>query len=177
MPRGRVVRRSSGGFRRSPGRLTEWFSSSFVDVESPLAANSGVILASLTATGLAKRPFTVTRTIGNLWVASDQNAAIEFPSGAVGCMVVSEKASTLGFTAVPDPVTESSSDEWLMYEDWAVEGSTSTNVGRPVTRISFDSRAQRKVQDGEDIVFVLANASATDGIFYHFRFRQLMKLS
>ena len=174
MPRNRVARRS---FQRSPGRLTEWFSFAFASAATALPASTGIILTSLSAAGLAKRPFTVTRTVGTLWVMSDQNVAVEFPSGAVGRIVVSEKASTTGFTAVPDPVTEAPSDLWHMYRDWAVEGSASTNVGRPLVRIDFDSRAQRKVADGDDLLTVIANASAAQGVLFYYRARTLVKLS
>ncbi len=65
-----------------------------------------------------------------------------------------------------------------MYQTFGVEGSTSTNVGRPVQRIDFDSRAQRKVEDGDDFVFVLSNAGiAAQGIDFWFMVRTLVKLS
>ena len=177
MARRSMVRRSSSFGRRSPGRLTEWLGDTFATAESSLAASSFIVLSSLAPAGAAKRPFTITRTVGSLFVASDQNAAVEFPAGAVGGLVVSDKAVALGATAIPDPVTQVTSDQWFMYENWAIDGSASTNVGRRVQRIDFDSRAQRKVVDGEDFVFVLANASAADGINFWFMVRTLVKLS
>jgi len=175
MARNRVVRRSSS-FQRFPGRLTEWFADPFATVEQGLAASSGLILSTLSAAGLAKRPFTITRTVGQLMVASDQAAATEFPFGAVGGIVVSEKAGNTGFTAVPDPVTEASSDEWFMYQQWATEGRADAGFNNREI-FSFDSRAQRKVADGEDYLFVLANLSATDGMVFIFNVRTLVKLS
>ena len=175
MSRNRVVRRSFSG-RRFPGRLTEWFGDPFATSETALAASTFQIISSLSAAGLAKRPFTITRTVGTLMVASDQTAAGEFPSGAIGGMVVSEKASTTGATAIPDPVTEASSDEWYMYESWALKQRATPNDGSFLIR-HFDSRAQRKVQDGEDFVFVIANASAADGCVFTFMVRTLVKLS
>ncbi len=175
MPRNRVVRRSFGGARRSSGRLTEWFADTFAASETALAASSFVILSSLSAAGLAKRPFTITRTVGTLFVYSDQVAAFEAPFGAVGGMVVSAKAVATGATAIPDPVTEGSSDEWFMYQNFAAQGDGLT--GRPQYMFGFDSRAQRKVQDGEDFVFVLANANSVDGMNFIFNVRTLVKLS
>ena len=175
MARNRVVRRSFG--RSSPGRLTEWFADPFASAEVTLVANTFIIFSSLTAAGLAKRPFTITRTVGLLACRSDQAAAIEFPNGAVGGMVVSEKAVATGATAVPDPVTEASSDEWFMYQQWVAGGEASTNAGFPVSQYMIDSRAQRKVQDGEDFVIMIANASAADAITFHLQLRFLVKLS
>ena len=176
MPRNRqMVRRS---FNRSPGRLTEWFGvSPFQTVETPLGASTGLIALVMVAAELAKRPFTITRTVGLLTVQSDQNAAVEFPFGAFGALVVSDKAIATGFTAVPDPVTESESDAWFLYQSWSCEGSASTNVGRPVQQFAFDSRAQRKVQDGEQFAFVIANSSAADGVNFFLNMRMLVKLS
>jgi len=174
MARGRVVRRS---FSRSPGRLTEWQADLFLSDFVALPANSFLILSVLAAAGLAKRPFTITRSVGLLTIRSDQAAAVEFPFGAVGGMVVSDKASTTGATAVPDPVTEAASDEWFMYQQWVVGGDASTNVGQSTVQFKFDSRAQRKVQDGEDYVYVIANSSATDGASFVFNVRTLIKLS
>ena len=177
MPRNRVVRRSGGFTRRSPGRLTEWLARQFSTDGTVLPASSFFIDSSFGAPILAKRPFTITRVVGLLSVQSDQNVAVELPFGALGFAVVSEKASTTGVTAVPDPVTEGSSDLWHVYQSFAAEGSASTNVGRPLMQFPFDSRAQRKVQDGEDCVAVIANASAADGLIYTLNYRMLLKLS
>ena len=176
MARNRVVRRSSGSGRRSTGRLTEWFADPFGVDSIVLPLSSFIIHSSLTAAGLAKRPFTITRTVGVLAVYSDQAGAVEHPFGALGGMVVSEKAVTTGATAVPDPVTEASSDEWFLYQSFAGPQSTNIAGGGPMI-YQFDSRAQRKVQDGEDFVLVIANANNVDGIRYVLQTRFLVKLS
>ncbi len=176
MARNRVVRRSGGGFRRSPGRLTEWFGVPFTVVETALPQASFIIFTSLTAAGLAKRPFTIIRTVGLLTIGNDQAAAFEFPSGALGGIVVSEKAVATGATAIPDPVTEVNSDEWFLYVPWAVS-SDANGGGRPTRDFAFDSRAQRKVEDGEDIAFVVANAHNADAALFQLNMRVLVKLS
>jgi len=176
MARNRVVRRSGGSFRRSPGRLTEWFSNPYAVDATTLAANTFIVVTSLTAAGLAKIPFTITRTVGIFSVMSDQAGAIEHPLLVVGGMVVSAKAVTTGATAIPDPVTEVNSDEWFLHQ--ALSGPTATALtNNGVEQFHFDSRAQRKVQDGEDIVFVIANPNTVDGARFWFQFRMLVKLS
>ena len=170
------ARRSFSG-RRSPGRLTEWIALQFASDATALAANSTVLFASLNAAALAKRPFTIVRVVGSMFVQSDQNAAIENPFGAFGLAVVSAEASAVGVTAVPDPVTTPESDLWMGYQSFAAEGSASTNVGRPANFQTFDFRAMRKVDGNSDFVTVVANSSAADGLLFILNYRFLVKLS
>ena len=158
------------------GRLTEWIGSTPRSAPIALAANTFVLDQLLGGLGLAKRPFTITRTVGTIFVLSDQTAARETPFGAMGMMVVSEKAATTGATAVPDPVNEISSDEWFVYQAFAALGTGSV-AEPPLMAFPFDSRAQRKVPDGATFVVVIANESAADGLLYMLRFRMLLKLS
>lgn len=175
MPR-RVMRRSSFG-RRSPGRLTEWGALAFGSDVVALGANTVLLHGVFSAGALAKRPFTIIRLVGSMMVQSDQNAAVENPFGAWGASIVTDEAVAVGVTAVPDPTSNPDSDLFFAYQSFAAEGSTSTNVGRPVNFQTFDFRSQRKVQDGQDIAVVVANASAADGLTFLLQFRFLMKLS
>ncbi len=177
---GRIIRvPSSRGISRGVRRKTDWLGSADIVDVTTLPAASFVVTQSLTAVELAKRPFTIVRTVGSIWLASDQSGAVEFPFGAVGFIVVSEKASALGATAIPDPITQESSDEWFAYTAMAASGNSAAAgiVSQPLMEYKFDSRAMRKVQDGEDIVVVVANASATDGAAFILKFRMLIKLS
>ncbi len=175
MARNRIVRRSFGGRSRSPGRLTEWFASADVALWTALGASVFIFDSELTAAEKAKRPFTITRTVGSVWMHSDQQAATEEPFGAVGMMVVSDKAAALGVTALPSPILQESSDEWFVYGAFAA--TAGTVEGAPVARLDFDSRAQRKVVDGETIVVMLENGSSAFGFTYVIKFRMLVKLS
>ena len=161
--------------RRSPGRLTEWFASPDASGGTTLAANTFVQYAVLTAAEKAKRPFTVTRTVGSIWVRSDQVAAEEDPLGAVGFIVVSDKASATGPTAIPDPITQEASDEWFTYRAFASQGGPI--LGAPLIEHQFDSKAMRKVADGEDINIVVTNADSGAGLVFILKFRMLVKLS
>ena len=170
------VRSSTFGVRGRPsGRLTEWFGSAQITSVSTLAANSIVLDQSLTALEMAKRPFTITRTVGVLWVKSDQQAGQEEPIAAVGGMVVSSKAVSVGVTAVPTPLTNKDDDGWFLYQFGVAEGGTLT--GQPFYTYPFDSRAQRKVVDGEDIAITLENSNAAHAMEYILQFRMLVKLS
>ena len=132
-------------------------------------------MASLDALELAKRPFTITRTVGQLAVQSDQVAVTEWPFGALGALVLSAKAEAAGAAGTPDPVTEAASDSWFLYKSWAQPGSAI--LGQPQLIVDFDSKAQRKVADGEDVAFVVANVSAVHAANVLLSFRMLVKLS
>ncbi len=164
---------------RGKRRETEWFASANSTAPLALPASSFVFDQSLTTAEKAKRPFTVTRTVGSFWVRTDQVASTEDPFGAIGFMVVSDKASATGVTALPDPITQEASDEWFVYQAWAAGliFASSTGITEGLREYKFDSRAQRKVQDGEDIVVMVANASAADGCSYIVKFRLLIKVS
>ncbi len=175
MPRNRIVRRPSGFGRRSPGRLTEWFGDPFQTVETALPANTFIVVSSLTAAGLAKRPFTITRTVGNIFVRAESEILGTEPFGAIGFIVVSDKAVATGPTALPDPITQEGSDEWFTYLSFAAGGSV--GGGAPLMAFPFDSRAQRKVQDGEDIAVMVSNASVADAMQFIVKFRLLIKVT
>ena len=165
----------SGGVRGGRGRSTEWFGSALPTLKA-LAGATFAIDQVLTAAELAKRPFTVTRTVGSLFVGNDQIAAVERPFGGLGFAVVSEQAQTAGAASVPDPVADIGSDLWFCYRAFAEIGAP--DVGNPFTEFAFDSRAQRKVEDGSEIVVMIGNAAAAAYILnYVLMFRMLVKVS
>jgi len=129
------------------------------------------------ATELGKLPFTVTRTIGMLTVKSDQVAGLELAFGALGACVVSERANTTGITALPDPVTEVNADFWFLYQPWALVATSNALTRLDGTmQYSFDSRAQRKVEEGEQLIGIIANASSVHGANFYLSLRMLIKL-
>ncbi len=160
---------------RGKRRETEWFASADAVALTTLAAATFTLDQSLTAAELAKRPFTVVRTVGSIWVKSDQKAANESPFGAMGFLVASEKAVALGVTALPDPITQEASDSWFVYQQVAASGGP--EEGRPFDRYDFNSKAMRKVQDGEDIAVMVTNASSTLGLQFVIKFRLLIKVA
>ncbi len=171
----RILTRSHTFAGRSGSRrATEWFASSDVTAPTALPAASFVLLSTLSAGQLAKRPFTVTRTVGSIFVSSDQAAAVEKPFGAMGMIVVSDKASATGATAIPDPITDEGSDEWFAYRFFAAENHSNFEG---TAEFQFDSRGQRRVEDGEDIAVLVSNAAAAAGLDFILKFRILVKLN
>ena len=177
MARNRV--RRSGGFRPVgpvSKRQTQWFASA--DISSFAALPGGGLLLEQTlseATLLTAVPATIVRTIGHVLVTSDQVAAQEQPFGAMGMAVVTEQARALGITAIPSPIIEEPSDVWFTYVPWAAQGGPVN--GAPLQVFEFDSRAQRKLEDGMGMVVVFESASAAGiGALVLCKFRMLLKL-
>ncbi len=141
------------------------------------AANTAVLINSLNAAALALTPFTVVRTRGIWSVRSDQTAATEQQMVGLGSAVVSSQASAIGVTAVPTPMTDLGSDLWYMIELWASTFVVNSAIGTEVYQSkAYDSRAMRKVEEGQDLVFVLENSSVTLGTTVLHVARSLIKL-
>ncbi len=139
-------------------------------------APSAVLANSLNAAGLALRPFTIVRSRGIMHIHSDQIGSDETYGAAMGCCVVSDQAVAIGVTAVPTPVTDKSSDLWYVYESLFqhVEVVTSANVLNEGAFLQFDSRAMRKVEEGQDFILVVENEIA--GVVVTTTGRTLVKL-
>ncbi len=166
------------GFVRRGGvmrRETHWVGEPFST--TTIASTNGVaIISSLTAVGLALRPFTVIRSRGYIHVESDQDAVTERYGAAVGYCVVSEQATAIGVTAVPTPDTDQDSDLWLMLEQLFGRLHVTTDISRFESGIGrqYDSKAMRKVEDGQDLILV-AECPTTSGNIMIMG-RQLLKL-
>ena len=170
----RTARRSGfiqrGGVRR---RETLW--ADFAFTQTTMTAVGGTILSSLSAAGLALRPFTVVRTHMQVHILSDQSAATELYAAAYGHAIVSEQAVAIGITAVPTPVTDGGSDLWYVYQKLLGAGSQ-VNSGQSGQGFSIDSRAMRKVEDGSDLINVIEFSAIGSGLIAMVSGRDLLKL-
>ena len=174
-------RRPTGRFpalRQGQRRESLWFSVGESQV-TLAAANTAVLTNLLNAAALALTPFTIVRTILNWSMRSDQTAATESAETGLGVAVVSVQASAIGVTAVPTPFTDLGSDLWLLHQ--VIQSSfifiSGVGFNQPAnTQRLVDSRAMRKVEEGQDVVFVLENSGVSDGTFNQLSGRMLIKL-
>ena len=171
-----ISNRKSGFITRSgvKRRETVWFGATVL--ANTLASGTPVFVAALNAAGLALRPFTIVRSRGWSYVVTDQEAADEVQSAAVGLAVVSDQASAIGVTALPTPVTDSASDLWFVY-DWNASDfrfGDATGFGKVGNFREIDSKAMRKVEDGQDVVQVVENTGT--GADFRIFVRMLVKL-
>ncbi len=146
MPRPRMAR------ARGQKRQSVW--GFLTPGNNTLTATGGTIVASLNAAALARRPFTIVRTHLEFMLRSDQSAAIEQQTCAFGMAVVSDEAVAAGVASVPTPITELGSDLWFLHVIMFGDESKLTDRSSPATLRSVDSKAMRKVEEGQDIVFV-----------------------
>ncbi len=170
------------GFVRRHGvmrRETTWLGG--VISRTSQVADGATLLTSLNAAALALRPFTVIRTRGVIMVKSDQVAASEPFQIFFGKAVVSDQSSAIGITAIPTPDTDSGSDLFFVFEVLTGEFQFAAGVGIASTgaihRV-IDSKAMRKIQDGQDLISVIESPSSatTEGSTTSIFTRTLVKL-
>ncbi len=160
----------------APRRETEWLSFSPL-IDS--ADGSAVLISSLNSAALALRPFTVVRTHLLVALTSDQSGASENQIGAVGLCVVSDQASAIGITAVPTPITDLASDLFFVHQSMINAFLFVTAAGiapREDRQYVVDSKAMRKVNGDEDVVFTLEASGVGSGLSVVTMGRMLIKL-
>ena len=172
----RIITRSPS---RSPRRATEWMSSGSGASVIALAGSTKAIMQSFTGAQVnARTPFTIIRTIGMLWIKSDQEAADENQFGAIGFQVLRESARAAGVASMSSPVTNANDDMWFVHQ-WFMTSFVFTSAAgfesNAGTRYAYDSSAQRKVQEGDAISAVIENIATTGLQFFH-NFRMLIKV-
>ncbi len=175
--RGFVTRRSFRGGTRQV-RSTVW--GAILPTRTSFSGASVTVLFSgFSAAALALRPFTIVRVRGLWHVSSDQEVADEVQHVALGFAVVSDQAIAAGVASVPTPFAEADSDLWFLYELQMTEFLLGSAVGFSgdfgVTR-EFESKAMRKVDDGQDLAIVMETASTSNGMFVSKAGRFLLKL-
>ena len=166
------------GLARGPRRESQWLELAPNRVTLAVA-NTAVLMNSLTVAEKALRPFTIVRTRGLLYAESDQSAANEFWHVAYGMAVVSDQAEVIGVTAIPTPQTDRESDLWLVYEEIANDFLFGSGVGfdgAAGRTKDFDSKGMRKVEEGQDVVWVSESSVLSGGVIAMSAGRVLIKL-
>ncbi len=148
--------------RRTPNR--NWvgiFSSTTVTVP----AASKVLLGSLALSnpGIDE---TALRVRGGFLCRSDQSAASEDQIGAIGLIVVSDRAIVTGITAIPGPVTDSDDDGWFTHQ-WIQQKFVFKDAtgfdSDDGHHYPFETKGKRITHDGQSIAIVAENIHATHG--------------
>ena len=91
---------------------------------------------------------------------------------AVGEAIVSVQAAAIGITAIPTPETEDDSDLWFFLARMYNSGITENRGQYSVV----DSKAMRKVDDGQDLVTVVETGGNSNGAIISGYLRTLIKL-
>ncbi len=168
---GHHARSMSGANRRA----TEWISAT-VDWTDFTAGESQFLLTFSQAQLRDLIPFTITRTVGILAVSADFNFITNQSFlGAVGACTVREDARAAG--QAPDAFANAGDDMWFWHQFFAmqIDDRTDSDIKLSETYV-IDSRAQRKVADGDAIIFTGEGGSGADGFDVSLMIRMLVKL-
>jgi len=161
---------------RGTKRLTQWIASAINTDHTALAAATKLLDQSF---GLSGETRTIVRTRGLFTFASDQNAADETPFGAFGITIVSPDAIAAGAASVPGPYASPEWEGWFVHQFFAGITKVASAIGfnTMAPQYEINSKAMRKLDASSEIVVVVENASATDGLIFTMDFRMLLKES
>ncbi len=167
-----------GRYTRSRGRLgspreTLWVGIQAADVTFTVAG--GTIITAANAALLALRPFTIIRQYYEIMIRSDQAAAVEQQAFAYGCAVVSDQAAAIGVTAVPTPDTDAGSDLWMLHQYIFAMENNLTDRSQPARQIEIQSKAMRKVEDGQTVLQIGEFVTTNNGLIATIAGRLLIK--
>ena len=165
--------RSAGSTTR---RQTEWIGGcqAFFD----LANNTRVVVLAFSQAALADLvPFTIIRTLGKWTTAIDAGFLTDqdYEVALAGTVMLEQSRAT---PVIPSPIVNIADDNWFMYDTSAafleevVTSNAAVITSHPMV---IDFRAQRKVQDGDSIVFAAENVG-TDTVQLSLILRILCKL-
>ncbi len=180
-----MARFNRGGFTRRPSsgvavrRKTLWSRTSFIESVITTASTPVILFTFTTAFLDAHVPFTIVRSRGVITLASDQSAANETQQVAFACAIVSEQAIAIGVTAVPTPTTDLDSDMFFVYETLNMQTSAAGSPGNfmiATVERRIDSKAMRKVEDGEGLVGVIETGAQSQGVEVTVAMSFLLKL-
>ncbi len=167
--------------RAGTRRKTLWGGTTGATAVTTLAGGTALLFSSFTAAQLAVIgvPLTIIRNRGLFSVKPNQFVASEEPFGAFGMAIVSEQAAAAGIASVPTPFADSAWDGWMVWQPFATAITFGTGVGfdeAAFTHFPYDSKAMRKVEDNERLIFVVENASAAGELKFLWISRTLFKL-
>ncbi len=160
-----MARRARGRFVRPAPRTSVWFT---VAAGAFTVSSAQTLVASLSASALLLRPFTVVRTHLGIHLTSDQLAAGEFSQGALSIQVVTDSAIAAGIASIPTPLSQPEADYFVfkpVFADFTFLDSTGSwdSIGDGVVHW-VDSKAMRKVGLDDDIAMVYEQRAAVGAI-------------
>ena len=146
---------------RGPTRKTQW--GGLADQAYLTVASGGSTLISSTSFAA---PATVVRNRGMVAIKPSSYTADVSPVGAVGMGIVSQEALAVGVSAIPTPFSDADWGGWLMWRSFAYhfESITQAGVLLGTWNMEIDSKAMRKVEPNEALVFIAESQSGAFSI-------------
>ncbi len=159
--------------RGSRGRIApSW---TYTQSSAPTTVAAGSITLLATFTPATEFDVTVLRTRAHIEVFSDQSAGVEFQCGAFGMCVVSDRAAAAGVASLPRPSSDGGDDIWFLHQPFMTHGTAA--ISAFTNWMDLDSKAMRKVENGQVIVVLVENFSGTTGLLFQDSIRVLAKLT
>ena len=174
-----MARRTRGRFVRPAPKTKMWVGNGLVSLTMP--ASTKTLQGTYGAVILALRPFTILRTRLLVIYVTDQVTASEAPFGTLGFIIVTDTATGVGVTAVPNPsgVDGDADADWFVYQTMGdqVFSDNGTNFlqMRAGRQYVIDSKAMRKVGPNDDMAMVTDQQNAV-GASLTIMGRQLIQL-
>ena len=110
---------------------------------------------------------TVVRIVGTISYNTPSPAAAGVL--VVGAAVFADNAVAAGVASLPDPITDVSDDLWTF-----IQPAPYSFTATPGIR-DFDSRGMRKIEEGQQLVYIAANGATGSSVEFAMYFRQLFK--
>ncbi len=142
-----------------------------------VASGASVIIASFDpAANFLLKP-TIVRSRGEVTIRPQTFGADLSIGGALGICVVSDEALAAGTAAIPRPFDDADWGGWMVWQSffYNLEFSDTTGLRQVDKSWQVDSKAMRKVSDGESVVLMCESQTGAFNCGMHIR--QLYKLS
>ena len=165
---------------QAPRRATDWIGGINVAANTTaIAAGVSQIVASFDSRTNASVswPCTVVRARGYLTVSAGASNASLNAQGAFGMCIVNGEAFDAGAAAIISPWTEAFDDRWFYHTYWSwdlLRTAAGENIYSGFQHV-IDSKAMRKFENGDVIVWMIENASA-DPAEFQVNIRTLLKV-
>jgi len=174
----------SNRFRTSQRRKTDWIGGVVgTSTRTTVGASVVAILSSfdtrISTNQIIGATTTIVRIRGLLDVGPIGLTADMDAQGAFGFCIVNGEAFDAGVASVPTPWTESFDDRWLYHTYWSVHyelPASGSFVGQSFVQ-EIDSKAMRKMNNGDVLIGVIENANAGDNVSVFMNVRTLLKLA
>ena len=159
-----------------PRRQTTWVKAVSLGFESFTAAQTKTVGSVNGASLDPFLPATLIRTVGMMVISFDNNFITnQAYLGAMGGCLVREEARVA--SVFPDPWNDAEDDMWFVHQYFG--GSLDDRVDADIrmdTNHKISSKAQRKIVQGDAIMFIGEGGGASDGFQLALMLRILLKL-
>jgi len=141
-----------------------------------VASGTSVIIASFDPAGAGMLAPTIVRSRGAVGIVPTFSGADLAISGAYGVCIVSDEAFAAGTASIPRPFDDADWGGWFVWRSFfgKFEFDVQGNVFPNNLIDQVDSKAMRKVSNGETIVMMAESQSGAIAIAMHLRLLALM---